>query len=113
MEETLTLTWLGVTRSLKRTLESTKPVRVDARDRPPHPAQREALVVGRDGAALDGRRHARSRTAVRKIVGYRDLATLVIAIERDHDRRRTHADAARTFRPTYYSPERDMSSRAI
>ncbi|HYY43806.1 MAG TPA: hypothetical protein VE975_01285, partial [Actinomycetota bacterium] len=24
----------------------------------------------------------------RKIIGYRDLATLVIAIERDHDRRR-------------------------
>jgi hypothetical protein len=35
----------------------------------------------------------------------------VIAIERDHDRRRIHADAARTFRPTY-SPERDMSSPA-
>jgi len=48
-----------------------------------------------------------------KLIGYRDLATLVIAIERDLDRRRTHADAARTFRPTYYSPERDMSSPAI
>jgi len=31
----------------------------------------------------------------RKIIGYRDLATLVIAIEREHDRRR-HADVART-----------------
>ena len=30
----------------------------------------------------------------RKIIGYRDLATLVIAIERDHNRRR-HAEAAR------------------
>jgi hypothetical protein len=29
----------------------------------------------------------------RKTIGYRDLATLVIAIERDHDRRR-HARAA-------------------
>jgi hypothetical protein len=29
----------------------------------------------------------------RQIIGYRDLATLVIAIERDHDRRR-HARAA-------------------
>ena len=28
----------------------------------------------------------------RKIVGYRNLATLVVAIERDHDRRR-HAEA--------------------
>ena len=32
----------------------------------------------------------------RKIIGYRDLATLVIAIERDHDRRRHSVDAART-----------------
>jgi len=31
----------------------------------------------------------------REIIGYRDLATLVIAIERDHDSR-PHADAART-----------------
>jgi len=64
MEETLTLTRLGVTGSLKRTLESTNPCESMLENRPPHPAQREALVVGRDGAALDGRRHARSRTAV-------------------------------------------------
>ena len=32
----------------------------------------------------------------RKIIGYRDLAALVIAIERDNDRRRAHAEAART-----------------
>ena len=32
----------------------------------------------------------------RKIIGYRDLATLVVAIERDHDRRRHSTDAART-----------------
>ena len=31
----------------------------------------------------------------RKIIGYRDLATLVVAIERDNDRRR-HADATHT-----------------
>jgi putative transposase len=29
----------------------------------------------------------------RKIIGYRDLATLVIAIERDHDPRRAHTEA--------------------
>ena len=47
-------------------------------------------------ATGDHRLHARRnrrvrlqcRTAVPKIIGYRDLATLVIAIERDHDRRR-------------------------
>jgi hypothetical protein len=32
----------------------------------------------------------------RKIIGYRDLATLVVAIERDHDRRRHSVDAAPT-----------------
>jgi putative transposase len=31
-----------------------------------------------------------------KIIGYRDLATLVTAIERDNDRRRAHADKAHT-----------------
>ena len=31
----------------------------------------------------------------RRIIGYRDLATLVVAIERDHDSRR-HSDATRT-----------------
>jgi len=31
----------------------------------------------------------------RKIIGYRDLATLVVAIERDHEHRH-HAHAART-----------------
>ena len=49
----------------------------------------------------------------RKIIGYRDLANLVIAIERDHDRRRAHADAARNSRARDYSPARDMSSPAI
>ena len=59
-----------------------EPVRVDDRDRPLHAAQREALA---------GRRHAQTWTAAgmlvaeqqfRRIIGYRDLAKLVIAIER-------------------------------
>ena len=41
-----------------------QPVRVDDRHRPHHPAQRQALVLGRDGATVDGRRDARSREAV-------------------------------------------------
>ena len=64
MEETLTLTRLGVTGNAEAHARVDEPVRVDDRDRPPHPAQRQALVLGRDGAALDRRRHARSRTAV-------------------------------------------------
>ena len=39
-------------------------MRVDDRHRPHHPAQRQALVLGRDGATVDGRRDARSREAV-------------------------------------------------
>jgi hypothetical protein len=48
---------------VKQRLRRAWALRVDDRDRPPHPAEREALVLGRDGAALDRRRHARSRTA--------------------------------------------------
>jgi hypothetical protein len=32
----------------------------------------------------------------RKIIGYRDLATFVVAIERDHDRRRHTLDTVPT-----------------
>jgi hypothetical protein len=71
-----------------------EPMRVDARDRPHHPAEREALVVGRYGAALDRAGMPEAEKQFRKIIGYRDLATLIVTIERDHDRR--HADAART-----------------
>ena len=41
-----------------------QPVRVDDRDRPPHPAQRQALAGRRHAQALDRRRHARRRAAV-------------------------------------------------
>ena len=43
----------------------------------------EALAIGRDGAALDRCRHARSRAPVPRIIGYRDLAKLAVAIEHD------------------------------
>jgi hypothetical protein len=82
-----------------------------------HPTQCEALVVRRDGAALDRRRHARSRTAVSEDHRLRDLATLVIAIERDHDRRR-HARAApgpteeTAIRPAGASPNRERCRAA-
>ena len=41
-----------------------QPVRVDDRDRPLHPAQRQALAGRRHAQALDRRRHARRRAAV-------------------------------------------------
>jgi putative transposase len=95
MEETLTLTRLGVTGNLKRTLESTNPcesmieiVRRTQRNLKRWSSGEMALRWTAAGM-LEAERQ------FRKIIGYRDLATLVIAIERDHDRRR-HADAART-----------------
>jgi putative transposase len=95
MEETLTLTRLGVTGSLKRTLESTNPcesmieiVRHTQRNVKRWSSGEMALRWTAAGM-LEAERQ------FRKIIGYRDLATLVVAIERDHHRRR-QAVAAHT-----------------
>ena len=95
MEETLTLARLGVSGNVKRTLESTNPcesmieiVRWTQRNVKRWSSGEMALRWTAAGM-LEAERQ------FRKIIGYRDLATLVIAIERDHDRRR-HAEAART-----------------
>ncbi len=95
MEETLTLTRLGVRGNMKRTLESTNPcesmleiVRSTQRNVKRWSSGEMALRWTAAGM-LEAERQ------FRKIVGYRDLASLVVAIERDHDRRR-HSDAALT-----------------
>ncbi len=65
LEETLTLNRLGIGGSLKRTLESTNPCEsMLHRVRAPHQPQRQTLELRRDGAQVDRRRHARSRTAI-------------------------------------------------
>ena len=94
MEETLTLTRLGVGGNLKRTLESTNPcesmleiVRRTQRNVKRWSSGEMALRWTAAGM-LEAERQ------FRKIIGYRDLATLVIAIERDHDRRQRSLDAA-------------------
>jgi hypothetical protein len=86
---------LGVTGNLKRTLESTTPCEsmIEIVRRTQRNVKR--WVLGRDGVALDRRWHARSRTAVSEDHRLPRPPTLVIAIERDHDRR-PHSDAART-----------------
>ncbi len=88
LEETLTLTRLGITGTLKRTLESTNPcesmleiVRRTQRNVKRWSSGEMALRWTAAGM-LEAERQ------FRKIIGYRDLATLVVAIERDHDRRR-------------------------
>jgi putative transposase len=95
MEETLTLTRFGVGGNLKRTLESTNPVEsmIEIVRRTQRNVKRwssgEMALRWTAAGMLEAERQ------FRKIIGYRDLATLVIVIERDHDRRR-HPTAART-----------------
>ena len=95
VEETLTLTGLGVTGNLKRTLESTNPcesmleiVRRTHRN-VKHWSSGEMALRWTASGMLEAEKQ------FRKIIGYRDLATLVVAIERDDEHRR-HAGAART-----------------
>jgi transposase-like protein len=95
IEEALTLTRLGVTGNLKRTLESTNPCEsmIEIVRRTQRNVKRwssgEMALRWTAAGMLEAERQ------FRKIIGYRDLATLVIAIERDHDRRR-HTNTART-----------------
>ncbi len=96
IEETLTLTRLGVRGNLKRTLESTNPcesmIEIVRRTQRNVKRWSSGEMAPRWTAAgmLEAERQ------FRKIIGYRDLATLVVAIERDHDRRSHSVDAART-----------------
>jgi len=94
-EETLTLTRLGVGGNLKRTLESTNPCEsmIETVRRTQRNVKRcssgEMALRSTAAGMLEAERQ------FRKIIGYRDLATLVIAIERDHHQRR-HTDTAPT-----------------
>ena len=95
MEETLTLTRLGIRGSLQRTLESTNPcesmiecVRRSARNVKRWQSGDMALRWTAAGM-LEAERQ------FRRIIGHRDLAKLSIAIERDLDRHR-HQTAAHT-----------------
>ena len=96
MEETLTLTRLGATGNLKRSLESTNPCEsmIEIVRRTQRNVKRwssgEMALRWTAAGMLEAERQ------FRKIIGYRELATLVIAIERDNDRRRAHAAAERT-----------------
>ena len=88
MEETLTLTRLGIGCQLRRTLESTNPcesmieiVRRTQRN-VKHWSSGEMGLRWTAAGMLEAERQ------FRKIIGYRDLATLVVTIERDHDGRR-------------------------
>jgi putative transposase len=103
MEETLTLTRLGIRGSLKRTLESTNPcesmiecVRRSARNVKRWQSGDMALRWTAAGM-LEAERQ------FRRIIGYRDLAKLSVAIERDLERRRE---------PTTPSPTEEAATLA-
>jgi transposase-like protein len=95
MEETLTLTRLGVAGNLKRTLESTNPCEsmIEIVRRTQRNVKRwssgEMALRWTAAGMLEAEKQ------FRKIIGYRDLATLVVAIERDNNRR-CHSDAMHT-----------------
>ncbi len=95
LEETLTLTRLGVRGNLKRTLESTNPCEsmIEIVRRTQRNVKRWSS--GEMALRWTAAGMLEAEQQFRKIIGYRDLATLVIAIERDHDRRR-HSGASRT-----------------
>ena len=96
IEETLTLTRLGVSGNLKRTLESTNPCEsmIEIVRRTQRNVKRwssgEMALRWTAAGMLEAERQ------FRKIIGYRDLATLVVAIERDRDARRHSINAAHT-----------------
>ncbi|HEV8468990.1 MAG TPA: IS256 family transposase [Candidatus Limnocylindria bacterium] len=94
IEETLTLTRLGVRGNLRRTLESTNPCEsmIEIVRRTQRNVKRwssgEMALRWTAAGMLEAEKQ------FRKIIGYRDLATLVVAIERENDRR-GHTDTAR------------------
>jgi len=95
MEETLTLTRLGVTGNLKRTLESTNPCEsmIEIVRRTQRNVKRwssgEMALRWTAAGMLEAEKQ------FRRIIGYRALATLVVATERDHEHR-PHTEAAGT-----------------
>lgn len=90
MEATLTATRARITGTLKRTLRSTNPCESICFNGPRHPPQCQELELWslRRVLKTDRRRDARSRNALRKFGGYRQLVNLAVAIERDLIRRR-------------------------
>ncbi len=88
MEETLTLTRLGITGRLKRTLHSTNPCEsmIEIVRRTQRNVKRWSS--GEMGLRWTAAGMLEAERQFRRIIGYTDLAKLAIAIERDLSRRR-------------------------
>ena len=89
LEETLTLTRLGVRGKLKTTLQSTNPIEsmigtVRHTSRNVKRWQNGDMCLRWTAAGM-----LEAETQFRRIIGYRDLATLAVAVERDLATHRT------------------------
>ena len=105
MQETLTLTRLGITGQLKRDARLDEPVRVDDRDRPPHQPQRQALADGDMCLRWTAAGMLEAEQQFRRIIGYSDLAKLAIAVERDVAAKRAAAFTSPRQRISTAAPE--------
>ena len=115
MEETLTLTRLGVRGSLKRTLESTNPCEsmiecVRRSSRNVKRWQSGDMALRWTAAGMLG-----AERQFRRIIGYRDLAKLAVAIEHDLARHRHAATATLPISepPCLRSPARAGTSAVV
>jgi putative transposase len=88
IEETLTVTLLGVTGSLKRTLQSTNPCESMLEIVRRTQRNEKRWSSGEMGLRWTAAGMLEAERQFRRIIGYRDLATLAVAIERDLNRRR-------------------------
>jgi putative transposase len=92
MEETLTVTRLGITRKLKQTLQSTNPIEsMIATVRVIHRNVKN-WSSGEMSMRWTAAGMLEAETRFRKVQGYRGLATIAVAIERDLYRRRHHLE---------------------
>ena len=91
LAETLTLTRLGIKGPLKRTLESTNPCEsmIECVRRTSRNVKR--WQSGEMGLRWTAAGMLEAERQFRKIIGYRDLAKLAVAIEREHPQTTTTA----------------------
>jgi transposase-like protein len=100
MEETLTVTRLGVTGKLKQTLQSTNPIEsMIATVRIIHRNVKN-WSSGEMGMRWTAAGMLEAETRFRKVPGYRGLATIAVAIEHDLYRRRHHLEQEATTTAT-------------
>ncbi len=88
MEETLTVTRLGIKGKLKRTLESTNPCESTIDTVRTTQRNVKHWSSGEMGLRWTAAGMLEAEKQYRKVIGFKDLAKLAIAIERDLDRRR-------------------------